>query len=406
MATEVKIPALGESISSGILAAWHVSDGDHVEKGQTLFELETDKITSEGTAEVAGLISLKADEGDEVEVGAVVAEIDESAEAADDAQSEEPAPSEPVGEEKQVHTKANPSGQHPPSVRRLADESGIDPDSLEGSGKEGRVTKADMLKAIEGKPEEEPPSKAASEEKVQATDAKGAPRESRKKMTPLRRTIASRLVQAQQETAMLTTFNEVDMSAVMQLRKTHQERFVDTHGVKLGFMSFFTKAVVHALKAFPGINARIEGEEVVTHNYFDIGIAVSTTKGLMVPVIRDCESKSFADIERDILTYAGKAKEGKITIEDLRGGVFTITNGGIFGSMLSTPILNTPQSAILGMHTIQERPVAMAGEVVIRPMMYLALSYDHRLVDGREAVGFLVSVKSAIEDPSRLLFEI
>ena len=225
-------------------------------------------------------------------------------------------------------------------------------------------------------------------------------------MSPLRKTIANRLVEAQQTTAMLTTFNEVDMSAIMQYRKTHQEAFVKRHGVKLGFMSFFTKAVVQGLKQVPAMNGQIDGDEIVTNHYYDIGVAVSTPKGLMVPVVRDCDQKSFAEIETDIIGYANKAKEGKITIEDLQGGVFTISNGGIFGSMLSTPILNTPQSGILGMHTIQQRPVAIDGEVVIRPMMYLAVSYDHRLVDGREAVGFLVTVKQAIEDPARLLFEI
>jgi 2-oxoglutarate dehydrogenase E2 component (dihydrolipoamide succinyltransferase) len=273
------------------------------------------------------------------------------------------------------------------------------------------VTKEDMLKAIDESKSKgrsgEPAESAQSSRDMPPPATKVAQdRESRKKMTPLRRTIAQRLVSAQQTTAMLTTFNEVDMSAVMNLRKTHQEAFVKKHDVKLGFMSFFTKAVIHALKAYPGVNARIEGDEIVTNHYYDIGIAVSTPKGLLVPVIRDCEEKSFARIEKDIIEYATRAKEGKITIEDLQNGVFTITNGGIFGSMLSTPILNTPQSGILGMHTIQERPVAIDGEVKIRPMMYLALSYDHRLVDGREAVGFLVAVKQVIEDPMRLMFEI
>jgi len=420
MATEVKIPALGESISSGILAAWHVSSGDHVSQGQVLFELETDKITSEGTAEVAGKIELKADEGDEVEVGSVVAVIDETATGAPARESagSSAEPSQPPAEEHEEEASGNKSGgTHPPSVRRLADESGIDPAQVEGTGKAGRVTKGDMLKAIEaaGKPEEKPSAAPAQPEPRQApapetseTPSTGEPSEriSRRKMTPLRRTIAQRLVEAQQTTAMLTTFNEVDMSAVMTLRKQHQESFVERHGIKLGFMSFFTKAVVRALKAYPAINARIDGDDIINQHFHDIGIAVSTPKGLMVPVIRKCDSKSFAQIEQDIIDYAKKAKDGKIGLADLQGGVFTITNGGNFGSMLSTPILNTPQSGILGMHTIQERPVARNGEVVIRPMMYLALSYDHRIVDGREAVGFLVSVKEAIEDPVRMLFEI
>jgi 2-oxoglutarate dehydrogenase E2 component (dihydrolipoamide succinyltransferase) len=450
MATEVKIPSLGESISSGILATWHVKSGDYVEADQPIFELETDKITSEGNAEVSGVIELKADEGDEVEVGSVIAVIDENAskpeekdsgdeeeestDKDDDSVKEADADSGDEDDEDRAESlsekdsdkdretdikeketekdgKSGEDHQHPASVRRLAEESGIDPDSVKGSGKGGRVTKGDMLKAIE-EAEKDSGKEKKGKEKQPADKAPSADsgnkegRESRKKMTPLRKTIAKRLVSAQQSTAMLTTFNEVDMSAVMNFRKMHQDAFVKKHEVKLGFMSFFTKAVVHALKAYPGINARIDGDEIVTNHYFDVGIAVSTPKGLLVPVIRDCDQKSFAQIEKDIIEYANRAKNGKITIEDLQGGVFTITNGGIFGSMLSTPILNTPQSGILGMHTIQERPVAVNGEVTIRPMMYLALSYDHRLVDGREAVGFLVTVKQVIEDPMRLMFEI
>ncbi|MFO7726648.1 MAG: 2-oxoglutarate dehydrogenase complex dihydrolipoyllysine-residue succinyltransferase [Oceanipulchritudo sp.] len=413
MATEVKIPSLGESISSGILAAWHVSSGDYVEQGQSLFDLETDKITSEGNAEVSGTIELKAAEGDEVEVGSVVALIDESAKAPDDGGASPESDRTDEGD-RDDGTDGDDSGggigkpppeSHPASVRRLAGESGIDPREVEGSGKEGRVTKGDMLKAIE-KVGQEKAGQVSAEAPSPPPDKVPSERETRRKMSPLRKTIARRLVEAQQHSAMLTTFNEVDMSAVMKIRKTHQEAFVARHGLKLGFMSFFTKAVVRALKAWPGINARIEGDEIVSNHYFDIGIAVSTPKGLLVPVIRDCDQKPFAAIEQDILNYAERAKAGKISIEDLQGGVFTITNGGIFGSMLSTPILNSPQSGILGMHTIQERPAAVEGEVVIRPMMYLAHSYDHRLVDGREAVGFLVSVKEAIEDPMRLMFEI
>jgi 2-oxoglutarate dehydrogenase E2 component (dihydrolipoamide succinyltransferase) len=421
MPTEVRIPALGESITSGIIAAWHVQSGETVEKGQPLFDLETDKITSEGTAETSGRIEIKAAEGEEVEVGSVVAIIDESAAASPS--QDEPEPS--TGEADKKDDTEPPAGEkaagkpgdhpHPPSVRRLAEEKGIDPSTVEGTGKAGRVTKEDMLRAAtESRPESQPsaetgqPAPAAGSTPSPESDgpSSGHPRVSRKTMTPLRRTIANRLVEAQQSTAMLTTFNEVDMSTVMGLRKTHQEAFTTRHGVKLGFMSFFTKAVVRALQAWPGVNARIEGDEIITNHYYDIGIAVSTPKGLMVPVLRDCDRKSFAEIEQDILDYAARAKEGRIAIEDLRGGVFTITNGGIFGSMLSTPILNAPQSGILGMHTIQQRPVAVDGEVAIRPMMYLAHSYDHRLVDGREAVGFLVAVKEAIEDPVRLLFEI
>ena len=398
MATEVKIPTLGESITSGIIAAWHVKSGDYVEAGQPLFDLETDKITSEGTAEVAGEIELKVDEDAEVEIGSVVAVIDETKAKGT------PTPA-PVMTPELVENKDAPKtdGQHPASVRRIASESGIQPETVEGTGKAGRVTKEDMMKAVS----QVPATDAKSPDLAPvSTVAAGAERTSRKKMSPLRRTIAKRLVEAQQSTAMLTTFNEVDMGTVMNLRKTHQEAFVKRHGVKLGFMSFFAKAAVHALKQVPAVNAQIDGDEIVTNHYYDIGVAVSTPKGLMVPVVRDCDQKSFSEIEQDIIAYANKAKESKITIEDLQGGVFTISNGGIFGSMLSTPILNSPQSAILGMHTIQDRPMAVAGEVVIRPVMYLALSYDHRLIDGREAVSFLIAMKQALEDPTRLMFEI
>ncbi len=436
MPIEVKVPAMGESISSGILAAWHVKDGDTVEKGQHLYDLETDKITSEGTAEGSGVISLKVEEGDEVDVGAIVAEIDESGAGAKEEENGKDEDVEQASRERKAEEKRKEGEEDEdedeyagedfplsPAVRRLAEESGVDPAGVKGSGKDGRVTKGDMLAAIEKKKDSTPvrsekggeagaSAKPADGEKAVAAGGPGSAagqdsqRRTRRKMTPLRRTIAQRLVHAQQSTAMLTTFNEVDMSPVMALRKKHQEAFVKKHGVKLGFMSFFTKAVVQALKAVPGINAQIDGDYIVENHYYDIGIAVSTPKGLLVPVVRDCSRKSFADIEKSIIDYADKAKQGKIGIDDLQGGVFTITNGGIFGSMLSTPILNQPQSAILGMHTIKERPVAVNGEIVVRPMMYLALSYDHRIVDGREAVTFLVRVKELLEEPATMLFEL
>ncbi len=412
MATEVKVPALGESITSGILATWHVQDGDYVDSGQTLYDLETDKITSEGSAEVSGVISLKVEEGEEVEVGAVIASIDESADKPAEGKKEDS--SEDTAKEPASTEEAPAEGKRSetisPAVRRIAEETGIDPAKIEGTGKDGRVTKGDMLAAQEKQQNEPAGESGKAPKETPATTA--APlrdpqeRQTRKKMTPLRKTIAQRLVAAQQNSAMLTTFNEVNMEPVMSLRKKHQDAFVSRHGVKLGFMSFFTKAVVHALKTVPAINSQIDGDEIVQNHFFDVGIAVSTPKGLLVPVIRDCDKKDFATIEKDILDYAQKAKDGKIGVADLQGGVFTITNGGIFGSMLSTPILNQPQSGILGMHTIQERPVAVNGQVVIKPMMYLALSYDHRVVDGREAVTFLVKVKEAIEDPTRLLFGI
>jgi 2-oxoglutarate dehydrogenase E2 component (dihydrolipoamide succinyltransferase) len=410
---EVKIPPLGESISSGILAKWHVADGDTVRKDQPLFELETDKITSEGTAEVAGRISLRVAPGTEVKIGQVVATLDTTVSAAAPAAS---AAAVAAPATASAAAPKAPTAPLSPAARRVAEETGVDPASIPGSGKGGRVTKGDLLAAAAAAssqasvsapvsapaPSATPAAAPAVPPAAVATAAPGA-RQSRRRLSPLRKRIAERLVQAQHEAAMLTTFNEVDMSAVMALRARYQDEFVKRHGLKLGFMSFFTKAVVHALREVPAINAQFAGEEIVQNHYFDIGVAVSTEKGLMVPVIRSADQLGMAGIEQAIAEAAKKARDGKIALSDLEGGVFTITNGGIFGSMLSTPILNSPQSAILGLHAINERPVAVAGQVVIRPMMYLALSYDHRLVDGREAVTFLVKVKQAIEDPSRLL---
>jgi 2-oxoglutarate dehydrogenase E2 component (dihydrolipoamide succinyltransferase) len=388
---------MGESITSGVLAKWHVKNGDVVKKDQVLFELETDKITSEGTAEAAGQIALKVDAGTEVKIGQVVASIDESVTAG--AAAPAAAALAPAAKE---------AAPQSPAVRRLAAETGIDPAAVAGSGKAGRVTKGDMLAAGEPAAVQRPEAKgekpaATPSPSPVASSPSPTGRQTRVKMTKLRQTIANRLVSAQHQAAMLTTFNEVDMSAVMELRKKYQDDFVKKNGVKLGFMSFFTKAVVHALKEVPNVNAFIDGDSVVQNHYYDISMAVSTEKGLMVPVVRNCDSLDMAGIEKAIGDVAKKARDGKIALEDLSGGVFTITNGGIFGSMLSTPILNAPQSAILGLHAINDRPVAVNGQVVIRPMMYLALSYDHRLVDGKEAVTFLVKVKQAIEDPARLL---
>lgn len=408
---EVKIPPMGESITSGVLAKWHVKDGAFVKKDQPLFELETDKITSEATAEAGGRISVKIAEGTDVKIGQLVATIDT---AGVDSKSAPPFVAPPV--ELRIPTS--------PAVRRLAEETGVDPAKLAGTGKGGRVTKEDMIAASAAPKATEPATSASSEianSKPQTPVTPSAPtatsvpavalvpsseKQTRKKLSPLRQRIAERLVSAQHEAAMLTTFNEVDMSAVMALRAKYQDDFVKKNGLKLGFMSFFTKAVVNALKEVPGINAQIDGETIIQNHYYDVGIAVSTEKGLMVPVVRNCDKLGMADIEKAIADSAKRAREGKITLADLEGGVFTITNGGIFGSMLSTPIINAPQSAILGLHAINDRPVAVNGQVVIRPMMYLALSYDHRLVDGREAVTFLVKVKQAIEDPARLLLNI
>ncbi|RCL33492.1 MAG: 2-oxoglutarate dehydrogenase complex dihydrolipoyllysine-residue succinyltransferase [Puniceicoccaceae bacterium] len=421
MATEVKIPAMGESISSGILAAWHVKDGDYVKKEQILYELETDKITSEGAAEVAGVISIQVVADEEVDIGQVVALIDES--AAETSTKEVASMPEVVPVLVEANTPAATAGDLveskvdlattlSPAARKVAEETGVDTVSISGSGKDGRVTKSDIINASSNPVAATPAtttSPSPDPEKINKLAQAAVPqgeREIRKKMSPLRRKIAERLVAATKEAAMLTTFNEVDMSAVIKLRKENQDRFVERHGLKLGFMSFFTKAVTHALKAVPQVNARIEGDEVVTQHFYDIGVAVGTDKGLMVPVLRDCDQKGFADIEGDIIGFSKAARDGKMQMSDLEGGVFTISNGGVYGSMLSTPIVNHPQPAILGLHNITERAVVINGEIVARPMMYLALSYDHRLIDGKEAVTFLVKVKEAIEDPARLLFDI
>ena len=431
MAIDVKVPSLGESITSGILASWHVADGDTVRKEQHLYDLETDKITTEGYAEADGIISLKVDEGEEVGIGQVLAVIDTSqtvdhnsnAKTSSDVKptskitgSDEPKPIEPLSKEPTTSppseegsitaAHADQETQNPktlptqaPSVQRLAAETGIDPTTLQGSGKGGRVTKGDMLLANEKKIT----STEVNSQKAACKPSSEDERTTRIPMPPIRKRIAQRLMEAQHNAAILTTFNEVDMSTVMGLRKQHQERFKEKYGIKLGFMSFFVKAVVYALQEVPQINAQIDGDFIVQNHFFDIGVAMSAPQGLMVPVLRGCDQLNFAEIEQSIADYGEKAKNNKITIDDLQGGVFTISNGGIFGSMLSTPLLNTPQSGILGMHAIQERAVVRKGEIVVRPMMNLALSYDHRLIDGREAVTFLVKVKEAIEEPTSLL---
>jgi 2-oxoglutarate dehydrogenase E2 component (dihydrolipoamide succinyltransferase) len=422
MAVEVKIPPMGESITGGLLAAWLVKSGDAVRKGQPLFSYETDKVTSEGTAEVDGQITLVVNAGTDVVVGQVVASIE--AGAAGNAPSAAPAPAAkpaaasapaataaPAPKAAPVAAKSGAAAEISPAVRRLSEETGLDPAGLEGTGKAGRVTKGDMLAALSG----QAPIRAVAPNTAPAAAAPAAPaaavvipsrdgRTSRKRMSPLRRKIAERLVQAKSETAMLTTFNEVNMAPVMELRKRHGEEFLKKYGVKLGFMSFFVKAAVQAMKEVPAINAQLDGEDIIENHFYDIGVAVGTDKGLMVPVVRDCDQLNFASIEKAIGDFGKRARDGKIQLPELQGGVFTISNGGIYGSMLSTPILNHPQAAIMGLHNIVERPVAENGQVVIRPIMYLALSYDHRLIDGKEAVTFLVKVRQYIEDPQRLLF--
>jgi 2-oxoglutarate dehydrogenase E2 component (dihydrolipoamide succinyltransferase) len=431
MPIDVKIPALGESISSGVLSAWKVPEGTYVEIDQPIYELETDKITQEGLAEVAGVISFLAKEGDEVEIGGTIAKIDESAEKPSSTESDtkpdnsgpeakevesitsppekEPAPSPPEPAQEESIPKVDDSISKlslSPAVRKILAETNLDPTTISGTGKGGRITKADVLAAKDAVPAPSvvaPPAPAVPAQTTPLTStAPSGTRSTRRPLSPIRRKIAARLVEAQQTAAILSTFNEIDLSAIMALRKKHQDSFVKQNGVKLGFMSFFVKGVVHALRAVPQINARMEGNELVENHYFDIGVAVGTKKGLVVPVLRDCDQLSFAEIEQSIVQYAEKARSGGITLQDMQGGCFTITNGGIYGSLLSTPIINPPQSGILGMHSIQERPVAVNGEVVIRPMMYTALSYDHRVVDGKEAVTFLVKLKEAMEDPARL----
>jgi len=392
MPLEVKIPPMGESISSGVLAKWHVADGDAVRKDQPLFELETDKITSEGAAEGPGRISLLVQAGSEVRIGQVVATIEEEKKEEGERGKEKGLGKKEEGKGGAEAPAAEPNptaAKQQPKVDTRKPEAPLraspPPPPLAGPA------------PTAARPPSLPPNAPA---------ASPAGRQTRRKLTPLRQRIAERLVASQHEAAMLTTFNEVDMSAVMALRAKYQDDFVGRYGIKLGLMSFFAKAVVRALKEVPSVNAQIDADTIVENHYYDLGIAVSTEKGLMVPVIRDCDQLGMADIEKRIAEAAKNAREGRITLADLEGGVFTITNGGIFGSMLSTPIINPPQSAILGLHAINDRPVAVNGQVVVRPMMYLALSYDHRIVDGREAVTFLVKVKQAVEDPTRLLLSV
>ena len=424
MAVEVKIPPMGESITGGLLATWLVQTGDAVRKGQALFSYETDKVTSEGTAEVDGKITIVVAAGTEVLVGQVVASIEAGA-AGNPPVASAPAPqttakavhvATTAPATKEVLVKSGAAAEVSPAVRRLSAETGLDPAGVEGSGKAGRVTKGDMLAALSGQspilavaapaPAAGAPSPSALPSSAPAAvvipSREG--RTTRKRMSPLRRKIAERLVQAKSETAMLTTFNEVNMAPVMELRKRHGEEFLKKYGVKLGFMSFFVKAAVQALKEVRPVNAQLDGEDIVENNFYDIGVAVGTDKGLMVPVVRDCDQLNFAGIEKAIGDFGKRARDGKIQLPELQGGIFTISNGGIYGSMLSTPILNHPQAAIMGLHNIVERPVAENGQVVIRPIMYLALSYDHRIIDGKEAVTFLVKVRQLIEDPQRLLF--
>ncbi len=427
---EMKVPSPGESISEVEIASWLVADGDYVEKDQAIAEVDSDKATLELPAEVAGIITLKAQEGDTVAVGDVVCLIDTDAakpEGKNESkknfeEKEEEGPKTKPTDEKKSSTKSDSKKEaapvaeketekkadkkeektseksyadgHPsPSAKKMMDEKGVKSSQINGSGPGGRITKQDVVDAM-----------AAGFDTAKAAGWGGSRDTQRKRLSVLRRKIAERLVSVKNETAMLTTFNEVNMKPIMDLRNKYKDKFRETYDVNLGFMSFFTKAVTEALNRFPTVNAMMDGEDIITHNYADIGIAVSSPKGLMVPVVRNAEQMSLAEIEAEIKRLAIKARDGKISIEDMQGGTFTITNGGVFGSMMSTPIINPPQSAILGMHNIVERPMAVDGQVVILPMMYVALSYDHRIIDGKESVSFLVKVKEMLEQPERMIF--
>ncbi len=421
MPSEIKVPTLPESVSEATVLDWHKKEGDFVRRDETLVEIETEKVVLEVPAPQDGILKdIVHESGDTVQQGDALATV------ADGEAPAEEAPAEAAGEDAGKASKdeapsaaAGDDDRHGPAVRALLSEHDLDAGAIQGTGKDGRITKEDVLKHIaeagEKKKKAPAPQKQEATKETPAAEkpqpmpelAGGREREEwREPMSRIRQTIATRLVQAQQTAAMLTTFNEVDMSAVMSMRSRYKEAFEKTHGARLGFMSFFVKAAADALKKFGMINAFIDGTDIVRHNYADIGIAVSSPRGLLVPILRDADLKSFARIEAEISDFGERARKAAITMDELTGGTFTITNGGIFGSLVSTPILNPPQSAILGMHKIQERPVAENGQVVIRPMMYLALSYDHRIVDGKDAVQFLVSIKSALEDPARLLLDL
>jgi 2-oxoglutarate dehydrogenase E2 component (dihydrolipoamide succinyltransferase) len=435
MAIEVKIPAVGESITSGVVSVWHKKSGEFVNEGEPLFTLETDKVSTEIVAEKGGLLETKVPEGQEVKIGEVIATIDDSKQPgpkkAEKPQEKKKEESEGKKKEAQPEKKqaaaaddssavasakaddrGGPESPPPattlsPAVLRIVEEEKLEPEKIRGTGMGGRLTKGDVIAAVEDHGKAQPVGEAVSfagAARPSPTAVQPSPdgRFIRKKMSPLRRKIAQQLVMAQHTAAILTTFNECDMSAVQELRRKKQDEFTKKNGVKLGLMSFFIKSCVEALKAVPVVNGRIDGDDFIQNNFYDIGVAVGTERGLVVPVVRDAGKKSFADLERDIANFAGRAREGKLKIQDLQGGTFTITNGGVYGSLFATPILNPPQSGILGIHKIMPRPVVEDGKMEVRPMMYLALSYDHRAIDGKEAVTFLIKVKECIEDPNKL----
>lgn len=409
MKAEVKVPAVGESITEATIAEWNKSSGDYVERDEVLLTLETDKASVEVVAENAGQLNIKVEEGETVEIGAVVGEIDTDASApagggGSDKKEESSAPAQTESSQDSSE-KAHPDLQKhlSPAVSRVVNEKGLDPQQIDGTGKGGRITKDDAMKAQAPKKAQETQTKKPQTELPQASGMNLEESVTRKKMSTLRKTIANRLVQSQQTAAILTTFNEIDMTNLFEMRKKYKEDFKEKYGTSLGFMGVFTKAVAEALKEHPEVNAQIDGDEIIYHNYCHVGIAVGTPKGLVVPVVRHADKLTLAQVEQSIRHYALKARDGKITIDDMSGGTFTISNGGVFGSLMSTPIINPPQTGILGMHKVEDRPMAINGQVVIRPMMYVALSYDHRIIDGEQSVKFLVRVKEYVEDPNRLL---
>ena len=412
MTTEIRVPQLPESVADATLVAWHKQPGDAIKRDENLADLETDKVVLEVPAPANGVVrEIKIQSGTVVTSGQVLAIIEEGVGAAASgagpvvsAAKSAPAASESQAANGQGNTDA--AGKLSPSVRRLVEENKLDPGAIPASGKDGRLTKSDVVDFLGKKQSQVSEPAPAAPPAARPTGGAAGRVDQRVPMTRLRQRIAQRLVEAQHTQALLSTFNEVDMTAVQELRARYKDRFEKEHGVKLGFMSFFVKAVIEALKKFPAVNATIDGTDVIYHEYYDIGVAVSTDRGLMVPIVRDADVKNFATIEKEISDYAKKAREGSIAIEDLTGGTFTITNGGVFGSLMSTPIVNAPQSAILGMHKTQERPMVVNGQIVVRPMMYLAVTYDHRLIDGREAVQFLVTIKDCLEDPGRMLLGI
>jgi len=419
MIIEVKVPSVGESVTSGVVSAWHKKSGEFVNEGEPLFALETDKVSTDIVAEKSGVLETKVAEGQEVKIGEVIGTIDDSKQQAgkkeEKAKDKQPGkkqaepkktmPPLAAGADRGRPESTTPATALSPAVLRIVKEEKLEPQEIAGTGLGGRLTKADAMKALE--------ARGKAKEKIEAREsqspadvsaeasANADARFIRKKMSPLRRKIAQQLVMAQHTAAILTTFNECDMSTVQELRRSKQDAFTKKYGIKLGLMSFFVKAAVEALKAVPVVNGRIDGDDFIQNNFYDIGVAVGTERGLVVPVVRDADKKSFADLERDIADFAGRARDGKLKLEDLQGGTFTITNGGVYGSLFATPILNPPQSGILGMHKIMPRPMAIDGKVEVRPMMYLALSYDHRAIDGKEAVTFLIKVKECIEDPKK-----